>query len=91
MLTKLKQARLARGLSQTALAGLAGRLQTTDISRFELGRALPYAPAAARIARVLGLRPEELLEPATEPLPERPRRARRRGQQRRKCSQQIAA
>jgi transcriptional regulator with XRE-family HTH domain len=62
-LTKLKRERLRRGLSQTALAAQAGRLQATDISKFETGRVIPYPNQAKRIADVLGLLPDELLQP----------------------------
>ena len=64
MTTKLKAARTARGMSQTTLAAEAGRLSTTDISKFENLMARPYPAQAERLARVLGLAPGELLEPA---------------------------
>jgi transcriptional regulator with XRE-family HTH domain len=62
--TKLKIERQRRGLSQTDLAALAKRLSASDISRFENGYGRPYPAQAARLARVLGLNPNELLERA---------------------------
>ena len=64
--TRLQRERLRRGLSQTALAAKAGRLSGSDISRFENSYARPYPAQAERLAQVLGLQPDELLEPANE-------------------------
>ena len=61
-MTKLEQERRARGLSQTALAAAAGKLSTSDISRFERGYGRPYPAQADRLARVLGIDATKLLE-----------------------------
>jgi transcriptional regulator with XRE-family HTH domain len=66
-MTKLEAERRARGLSQTALAAAAGKLSTSDISRFERGYGKPYPSQAQRLAQVLGLRPEALMDRAEEP------------------------
>lgn len=63
-MTKLEQERKRRGLSQTALAAAAGKLSASDISRIEREWQKPYPAQAKRIARVLGLKPDELTEPA---------------------------
>ena len=65
-MTKLQAERTRRGLSQTALAAAAQRLSASDISRFENRYGRPYPGQAARLARVLGLNPSELLEPADQ-------------------------
>jgi transcriptional regulator with XRE-family HTH domain len=62
--TRLRVERARRGWSQTALAAKAGRLSGSDISRFERGYARPYPAQAERLAQVLGLHLDELLEPA---------------------------
>ena len=64
--TRLQLERLRRGYSQTVLAARAGRLSGSDISRFENAYARPYPAQAERLAQVLGLQPDELLEPANE-------------------------
>lgn len=63
MNTKLKAARTAQKLTQTDLA-FHSRVAPTDISKFENGMARPYPTQAERIAKVLGLDPNELLDPA---------------------------
>ena len=63
-MTKLEAERRRRGLSQTQLAAKARKLSASDISRMERLWQKPYPAQAERIARVLGLRPEELTEPA---------------------------
>ena len=65
-MTRLQVERLRRGFSQTMLAAKAGRLSGADINRFENHYARPYAGQAKRIARVLNLDPDELLEPVDE-------------------------
>jgi len=62
--TKLQRERLKRGMSQTTLAAAAEKLSPSDISRFEHGYGKPYPVQAERLAKVLGLDPLELLEPA---------------------------
>lgn len=66
-MTKLQAERRRLGLSQTALAAKAERLSASDISRFERRYGRPYPNQAARLARVLGLTPSELLDPAETP------------------------
>jgi len=62
---KVKQARLRRGLNQQTTAERA-KMQASELSKIENGRLIPSARQARKLAHVLGLRPEELLEP-TEP------------------------
>ena len=66
MTFKMKAERLKRQWSQTQLAARAA-LSTSDVSKFESGRMTPYPAQALRLARVLGLSPQELLERADEP------------------------
>ena len=61
MLPKLKAERLRRKWTQTKLGGRAN-ISTSEISKFETGRALPYPSQAARLAKVLKLQPDELLK-----------------------------
>lgn len=58
---KLKAARLAKGWTQRDLAFYA-RLSEADISKLERGWHKPFPAQAARLAKALGLRPDELLE-----------------------------
>jgi transcriptional regulator with XRE-family HTH domain len=62
-INKLRQERVRRGWSQQTL-GYRARVGASEISRFEHGRAIPYPVQAKRLAKVLGLRPDELLQPA---------------------------
>jgi transcriptional regulator with XRE-family HTH domain len=64
--TKLQAERLKRGMSQTTLAAAAGKLSTSDISRFERGYGRPYPAQAQRLADVLGIATCELLDCANE-------------------------
>lgn len=57
---RMKAARLARGWSQQRLAVEAG-VGYADICRAERGLFRLYPTQAERIAKVLGLQPEELL------------------------------
>jgi transcriptional regulator with XRE-family HTH domain len=66
-MTRLQAERQKRGLSQTALAASAGKLSTSDICRFERGYGRPYPAQARRLAQVLGLDVNALLETASEP------------------------
>lgn len=59
---KMRAARLRLGLSQTKVAARAD-LSSSDVSRFETGRAKPYPVQARRLGRVLGIPPDELLIP----------------------------
>lgn len=60
---RLKAERLRRGWTQTDLAYHA-RMTAAEISRIETGRLRPYPGQADRLSCVLGLRLEDLLEPA---------------------------
>lgn len=51
---RLRELRLARGLTQTQLASRA-RLHPQQLSAFELGRAIPYEVQLRRLARALGV------------------------------------
>jgi transcriptional regulator with XRE-family HTH domain len=62
---KAKAERRKRGWSQQ-LEGVYANVSAADVSRIETGRMVPYPGQAERLARVLGLRPEELQEPAEE-------------------------
>jgi transcriptional regulator with XRE-family HTH domain len=46
------------------LAAAAQKMSPSDISRFERGYGRPYPAQATRLAKVLGLSPDELLERA---------------------------
>jgi transcriptional regulator with XRE-family HTH domain len=61
--TRMKVERRRRGMNQTACAYLSG-LSQADISRIENRRLQPYGDQAERLAKVLNLEPEELLQPA---------------------------
>jgi transcriptional regulator with XRE-family HTH domain len=65
-MTRLQQERTRRGWSQTHLAATAGKLSASEISRFERGYARPYDAQAGRLARVLGVEPSQLLQPAID-------------------------
>jgi transcriptional regulator with XRE-family HTH domain len=65
-MTKLQAKRVARGMSQTALAAAAGKMGASDISRFERGYGRPYPAQAMRLAGVLDLDVTELLDAAVE-------------------------
>jgi len=60
---KIQAERLRRGWTQVDL-GYRARVQPADISRFERGQARPYPKQAVRLARVLKLSIDELLQPA---------------------------
>lgn len=60
--SRLKKIRLARGLSQTALAGEG--MSTGYLSRLESGGRQPTERAVAYLAERLGLQPSEFEEPA---------------------------
>jgi transcriptional regulator with XRE-family HTH domain len=61
-MVKMRARRLELGYSQQTLAYRA-RVANSDISKFENQRQVPYPSQAKRVARVLGLQPEELLVP----------------------------
>jgi len=58
---KVKAERLKRNWNQTDLAFFA-RMSPSDISRIETGRMVPYSAHAQRLAKALGIHPDELLE-----------------------------
>jgi transcriptional regulator with XRE-family HTH domain len=58
---RLKAERLKRGWSQQDL-GFRARVSVSDICRIERGWMRPYPGHAERLAAVLGLTPEQLLE-----------------------------
>ena len=60
-MTKLKAARLAKGLSLQEV-GFRARVQAPHLSQIERGILRPYPPQAKRLARVLGLEVDELLQ-----------------------------
>ena len=62
-MTKLEQARRARKFSQMELAARA-KVAQSDVSSIERGWRKPYPGQAKRLARVLGLAPDELTETA---------------------------
>ena len=68
-INKIRLARLRRGLYQRDLAEKTG-IHATYLSLFETGKARPTADQADRIAEVLGVDVEDLLEerrlPASE-------------------------
>ena len=59
---RIRAERLKRHWSQTDLGGRA-RVATSDVSRIENGRLIPYERQISRLARALKLRPDQLLEP----------------------------
>lgn len=63
---KIEAVRRSRGLSQTQLAAWAGMHQPA-VSMVECGRLIPTPAEAERLASVLGLRADELLNEATRP------------------------
>ena len=60
---RMKAERLRLGLTQQAL-GYHAHISAADISRFEGGWARPYLGQARRLAEVVGLCENELLEDA---------------------------
>ena len=63
IVTRMKAERLRRHWTQTDLA-YHSRMSPSDISRIENGRLIPYPGYAERLAKALGLSPEELQQPA---------------------------
>jgi ribosome-binding protein aMBF1 (putative translation factor) len=63
---KIRAERQRRRMSQQTLA-YKGKTQAADISRIENGRLIPSPRQAERLARVLGLQPDELLQPVEPP------------------------
>jgi transcriptional regulator with XRE-family HTH domain len=60
-MVRLKAERLNRGWTQQEL-GFYASVSAADISKIERGWLKPYPGPAVRLAQVLGLKPEELLE-----------------------------
>ena len=63
---RMKVERLRRGWNQTKLAYL-GRTSGPEISRIETGRARPYPRQLKRLAKVLNLSPDALMQDIDEP------------------------
>jgi len=61
MANRLRAERLRRGWTQTDL-GARAHLATSDVSRIETGRFIPYPEQLRRLARVLQLPAGALLE-----------------------------
>jgi transcriptional regulator with XRE-family HTH domain len=59
---KIRAERQRRGWSQQQLGCLAG-VQATDVSRIENGRFIPYPNQLRRLAEVLEIETDELLQP----------------------------
>lgn len=64
----MRNARVERGFSQGKLAELSRTSQST-ITRIETGDSMPQADLALRLAAVLGLPLEQLLEVSDESAP----------------------
>jgi DNA-binding XRE family transcriptional regulator len=64
-LTRLRELRLRKALNQQELADKAGLTRAT-LSRLEAGLQEPYPSTTRKIARALGVEPEELMEPRQE-------------------------
>jgi transcriptional regulator with XRE-family HTH domain len=62
-MTKLQAERIRRQLTQTELAYHA-KLSASEVSRFETGMARPYPVQAARLAAVLDMPADALLDDA---------------------------
>lgn len=62
---RMKAERLRRGWNQTVLAYRA-RMSGPEISRIETGRTRPYPRQLARLAKVLSLSPETLMQDASD-------------------------
>jgi transcriptional regulator with XRE-family HTH domain len=60
-MTRMKDRRLQLGMSQTVLAARARPMSTSDVSRIENKRQVPYPGQLKRLARALKLAPDELL------------------------------
>ena len=67
MLTKIRSLREAQGLSQETLADRAG-ISTSQVSRYESGKASLMHPGAERLAAALGLRTAASLLGESSPL-----------------------
>lgn len=65
---RIRAARMARGLSQTALAERA-ELSNLTLSRWEIGTKAPSLASLNRVARVLDVAAADLLDPAREQAP----------------------
>jgi ribosome-binding protein aMBF1 (putative translation factor) len=63
---RLKSERLKRGWSQQELAHHA-RMAVSDVCRIERGWMKPYPGHATRLAAVLGLAPDQLVDRLTVP------------------------
>ena len=61
-LTRLRQWRERRALTQQELAGKAGITRAT-LSRLEAGAENPYPSTVRKLAKALNVDPEQLMEP----------------------------
>jgi ribosome-binding protein aMBF1 (putative translation factor) len=61
MMLMMKAVRMQRGWSQQDLAFFV-RMAAADICRIETGRMIPYPSQAVRLANVLAIKPEDLLQ-----------------------------
>ena len=64
-ITRMKTRRLELKLTQQAVGYLA-RISSSDVSRIENCRMIPYSTQAEKIARVLKLDPAELQKPVRQ-------------------------
>jgi transcriptional regulator with XRE-family HTH domain len=64
-MVRLKRERLKRGWSLQTLGFHAG-IQGAEISKMERGILVPYPTQRERLARQLGVRPEELMQEADD-------------------------
>lgn len=69
-MSKLKAERIRRGWSQQTL-GYKAKTSASDVSRIENGRMMPYPSQADRLAKVTGLRSDELQQPIEAPSAEK--------------------
>ncbi len=69
-MTGLEAARRRRGWTQTVVAYMGGTTQGW-VSKYERRRATPGPRVAERLARALGVRPEQLVADVEEPQKER--------------------
>jgi transcriptional regulator with XRE-family HTH domain len=65
---RLRAARIAAKLTQTALAAAAD-VHPNEVGYWEAGTRVPQVETVAVLARALGLRPADLLEPSTSGRP----------------------
>lgn len=64
----VREARVAQGIAQEALAGLAG-IERSHMGKIERGEHMPTLAALLKMAKALGYRPSELLQAMERLLP----------------------